>query len=264
MSDTTFRSVAASFVYAIGKVSPQFSSLELEKEYAQVAGRRSDTEDLTDRQVVERVLRDNRYIAREMCWVFSIEGLETYILTPRDPVDLELLLDAMRPVPRATDVDVVVGVRSIVAPPEVCNGLAVPIVLVDQLYSFDVDSLVQAIPKPENVQEEDFAPTAEEMFSRIMQMADNAGSTDEHRAVNYLAVRYPAIYSRSAEMHAKNYSLTAVDPRPSRLSGARTIIDVIFTYTHRQTDVMERYFTRVDTTGKFPFLVTKLTPFYEV
>jgi hypothetical protein len=263
LTAATSSSSAASFVYAIGNVSPRFPSLALEKEFAQAAGR-SDTVDLTDRQAAANVLRDNRYIARQMCWVFSVGGLETYILTPRDPADLDLLLEAMRPVPRGTDIDVVIGVRSLVAPPGVCNGLTVPIVLVDQLYSFDVDSFVKSIPRPESFQRKNFEPTAEEMFSRIIQMADNAGSTDEHRALNYLAVRYPAIYSRSAEMHAGNCSLTAVDVRPSRLSGARTIVEVIFSFTHRQTDVVERYFVRVDVTEEFPFLVTKLTPFYEV
>jgi hypothetical protein len=101
------------------------------------------------------------------------------------------------------------------------------------------------------------------LFDRILQVADNAGAIDEHRAVNYLAVRYPAIYARAAAANAGNASLTAVDVRPSRLSGARRIVDVVFSYTHRQTDVTEKYFVRVDVTEEFPFLVSKLSPFYE-
>jgi PatG C-terminal len=38
---------------------------------------------------------------------------------------------------------------------------------------------------------------------------------------------------------------------------------VIFTYTHRQTDVAEKYFIRIDVTEEFPFLVTKLSPYYD-
>jgi PatG C-terminal len=98
---------------------------------------------------------------------------------------------------------------------------------------------------------------------RIQQMADNAGATDEHRALNYLAVRYPAIYATAADRHAQNYSLTAVEIRPSRLSGVRKIVDVIFSYTNRQTDVTEKFFVRVDVTEEFPFLVTKISPYYD-
>lgn len=104
---------------------------------------------------------------------------------------------------------------------------------------------------------------AEELFSRIMQMADNAGATDEHRALNYLASRYPTIYTVTAEAHQRNFALTGVDVRPSRLSGVRNIVDVVFSYTNRQTDVTEQHFVRVDVTEMFPFLVTRMQPFFE-
>ena len=81
------------FVYALGRILPRFPSLGLEKEYAQVAGR-SDTAGLTDLQTLQSVLstQENRYLARELCWVFVIEGLDSYILIPRDPSDLDLLV----------------------------------------------------------------------------------------------------------------------------------------------------------------------------
>src|SRR5215207_1685621 len=96
-----------------------------------------------------------------------------------------------------------------------------------------------------------------------MQMADNAGATDEHRALNYLAVRYDRIYARTVEAHAQNASFRGIEVRPSRLSGARRVMDVILSYTDRATDVTEKSFVRVDVTEEFPFLVTKLSPYYE-
>jgi|SRR5215208_470589 len=256
------------YVYAIGRVEPHFPSLAVEKEFAQATGRAEQTEGLTDRQALQSVLseRANRYLARQLCFVLTIEGLETYILQPRDPVDFELLGEAVRPSPSPTDVDVVIGVRGPIAPSEACNGLIVPLVAFDQLYSFDVDSLIQGIPRPDTVsqdEEEQFRSTAEELFYRITQIADNAGATDEHRALNYLVVRYPAIYARTAEAHGSNSSLSGVEVRPSRLSNTRRIVDVIFTYTNRNTDVTEKYFVRVDVTEEFPFLVTKMSPYYE-
>jgi len=104
---------------------------------------------------------------------------------------------------------------------------------------------------------------AAELFSRIMQMADNAGATDEHRVLNYLAARYLAIYAVTAEAHQRNFALTGVEVRPSHLSGVRNIVDVVFSYTHRQTGVTEKYFVRVDVTEWFPFIRTGIQPFYE-
>ena len=99
--------------------------------------------------------------------------------------------------------------------------------------------------------------------NRIMQVADNAGATDEHRALNYCALRYPAIYARAAESYGNSCSLSAVEVRPSRLSGVRKVVDVIFSYTNRSTDVSEKFFVRVDVTEEFPFLVTKMSPYYD-
>jgi hypothetical protein len=252
------------YVYAAGQIEPRFCTLSAEKEFAQATGR-AETAGLSDRRALQAVLaqRENRYLARQLGWVMTIEGLETYILQPRDPADLDLLVATVRPTPRPTDADVVVGVRGPIAPPELCNGLMVPIVLFDQIYSFDVDSLIKSIPRPKGTAAKDFETAAEELFYRIIQLADNAGATDEHRAVNYLALRYPAIYATAAEAFARNSSLSAVDVSPSPLSGTRRIMDVIFSFTNRQTDVIDKFFTRVDVTEEFPFLVTKMSPYYD-
>lgn len=252
------------YVYAIGRIEPRFPRLSAEKEFAQAVGR-DNTSGLTDRQALQAVLgkRESRYLVRQLCWVMTIEGLETYILVPRDPAEFDLLVEALRPTPQPWDLDCVIGVRGPVVPPEMCNGLMVPIVAFDQIYSFDREALIKAIPRPEKASAEEFAPAAEELFDRIMQLADNAGASDEHRALNYLALRYPAIYANAAEAFGRNASLTAVDVTVSPLSAARKIVDVVFSYTNRNTDVAEKFFVRVDVTEEFPFLVTKLSPYYD-
>ncbi len=258
---------ATSYVYALGRITPRFPSLAVEKEFAQATGR-AETAGLTDRQALQSVLsqRSNRYLVRQLCWVLEIEGLETYLLMPRDPADFDLLVEALRPTPSPMDVDVVVGTRGPIAPVEMCNGLMVPLVVFDQIYSFDRDSLIKGIPRPDSIpasQEEQFRSAAGELFDRIMQMTDNAGATDEDRALNYLAVRYPAIYATAADAFGRDASLTAVTVRPSPLSGTRNIVDVIFSYTNRTTDVTDKVFVRVDVTEEFPFLVTKMSPYYD-
>ena len=257
-------STTSVYIYALGQIEPRFPSPALDKEFAQATGR-TETAGLTDRQALHQVLsqRQNRYLARQLCWVLTLEGLETYILEPRDPADLDLLIEAIRPAPSSMDMDVVIGVRGPVAPPEMCNGLMIPIVTFDQIYSFDRDTLIKSIPKPETIAVEEFATAAGELLDRIMQLTDNAGATDEHRALNYSALRYPAIYAKTAEEFAANSSLSAVDVRLSPLTNTRKILDVIFSYTNRSTDVTEKFYLRLDVTEEFPFLVTKLSPYYD-
>jgi hypothetical protein len=255
---------AHGFIYALGRIEARFPSPGVEKEFAQVAGR-YPAKGKTDREMMQAVLSapENRYLARQLCWVLTLQGLETYLLTPRDPVDFDLLIQTVRATPQPNDLDVVIGLRGAIAPPEMCNGLMVPIVTFDQIYSFDRDALIKAIPRPPKVPAKEFQSAAEELFDRIMQMTDNAGATDENRALNYCAVRYPAIYAKTAEAFAEGASLSAVEVRPSPLSAVRRIVDVIFAFTSRTTDVTDKFFVRVDITEEFPFLVTKLSPYYD-
>jgi hypothetical protein len=262
--DSGGNGAAVSFVYAIGRVEARFPNLAAEKEFAQATGR-ADTAGKTDQQAFHAVLsrRENRYLIRQLCWVLTVQGLETYLLAPRDPGDIDLLVEAIRPAASPNDIDVLIGVRGPIAPPEMCNGLMVPIVVFDQIYSFDRAGLIQAIPKPDKISAEQFRPAAEELFNRIIQLTDNAGATDEHRALNYLAMRYPAIYSKAAEQFGSDCSLSGVEVRPSPLSGTRNIFDVIFSYSNRNTDFTEKFFVRCDMTEEFPFLVTKMSPYYD-
>lgn len=256
-----------SFVYALGQIEARFPSLSVEKELAQALGD-SDYARLTDRQTMKRAIseRANRYLARSLCWVLVIEGLETYILVPRDPGDIELLIDAYREEPSGDDLDCVIGTRGRLAPPTMCNGLILPIVTFDQLYSFDRYTLIEAIPTPDDVQGEDgerFRSVAGGLFDQLLQMADNAGATDEHRALNYLAVRYPRIYRVTKERIDENFLVAGIEVVPSSLTGVRSIVDVVFSYRNRETDVVEKEFVRVDVTEEFPFLVSKMGPYYD-
>jgi hypothetical protein len=166
------------YVYAIGSIESRFPRLSVEKEFAQVhALGATGTHGLTDKQALRSLLDrpENRYLAKQLCWVMTIEGLETYLLVTRDSSDLNLLIETVRPNPRATDVDIVIGRKGPLAPSGMCNGLMVPIVACDQVYSFDVDSLIKSLPNPNQIPQDQFTATAEELLGRIMQMADNAG-----------------------------------------------------------------------------------------
>lgn len=253
-----------SYVYAVGRVEPRFPSLAVEKEFAQATGR-APTEGLTDRQVLHEVLsrRENRYLARMLCWVFAVGGADTYLLRPRDPMDLDLLIDSVRPSPDPDDLDVVIGLRGPVATPDVCNGLMVPIVAVDLIYAFSRSELLDAIPRPEKIKAQQFKAVAAELLDRFLQLADNAGATDEHRALNYLALRYPTIYGRVADAYADDFALTAVEVRPAPLDGVRNVVEVVLAFTSRRTDFTEKWCVQCDVTEEFPFLVRKLGPCLE-
>ena len=65
----------ASYVYALGQIETRFPRPSVEKEVAQVTGR-AETAGQTDRQAFHQMLsqRENRYLARQMCWVLTVQG----------------------------------------------------------------------------------------------------------------------------------------------------------------------------------------------
>jgi hypothetical protein len=252
------------WVYALGGIRAEFPDPSLEREFAQATGR-GETEGKTDKQSFAAVLaeRENRYIARQLCWIFTVQGMPTYRLAWRDTADIDLLVEAIQP-SEDTTISLAIGIRGPLAPPETCGGLTLPIVAFDQLYTFSRRYLIDAIPLPDDVsagKRNQFRQAAGELFDRLIDMADNAGATDEHRALNYSLVRYHELYAQTARAHRDDKSLSAVEVRPSTLTP--DVLDVIVTYTQRRTDVDEKWRFSVDVAGEFPFLVRKLSPYFE-
>jgi hypothetical protein len=128
--------ITTAYVYALGQIAARFPRPSVEKEMAQATGR-AETAGRTDQQAFYQVLsrHENRYLAHQMCWVLMIQGLETYILQPRDLADIDLLISAIEP-HESPWISTVIGVRGPIASPDYCNGLMVPIVIFDQIYTF--------------------------------------------------------------------------------------------------------------------------------
>ena len=252
------------YIYAIGRIESRFPSVSVEKEFAQVLGG-FDTGGKTDREAFSKVLSDphNLYLVRQLCWVMNTSGVDTYFVTPRNPVDFGLLVESIRRSPDPGSLDAVIGTQGPLAPPDMCNGLILPLVFFDQMYSFDRESLLKSIPKPDRSDSKQFANTAAEVLDRILASTDNAGASDKDRALNYMALRDPGIYALTADCFARDLALTGIEVRPWQLSVARRIVEAVFTFTHRKNGFKEKYSSRVDVNDEFPFLSSKTAPYYE-
>src|SRR5262245_55944274 len=68
------------FIYAIGMIHSRFPSPSIEKEFAQSVATARGTANLTDQTVLYNGLKEHRHLANGVCWVFTVENVETYIL----------------------------------------------------------------------------------------------------------------------------------------------------------------------------------------
>ncbi len=260
---------APAYVYAIGTLRPIFPDLSVEEEF-RYAVRQVPGASVTS---YHRVFTYNPsppeqwptpgqffYIAENCCWLLEIAGVATYLLQPRSPRELRDLIDAVPPEdeiePRMT---VVIGLLGPVAPSELC-GQALPMVLVNQVYHFKPDDLVAEIeggsPPMTRISQEAIVGVL-----RALELKPNPGDTDAGRALNYVGLRYRAIYEKADELctgSGAGMYLSDVRTEPGEVQGNRRIVDVVFEFQGCATDEAIFYYCGVDVTGVFPFLKSAL------
>lgn len=252
------------YLYAIGNIYPTFPNKSLEEEYmyAYQEFKAEGPPNALFYQVLSQ--GQNLYIAEQMCWILRIQGVEAYILKPRSSVELYHFIAALEPVRLGEKkLDVVVGTRGPIAGPDHCNGLQLPTAVANVSYYFTfnqfVDAMINAIPGIPRI-------VVENMLQQMLDVTDNAGETDAHRALNYLAVRSKEVYYMAWQMQLDNpqppyppgvYFLQSVDVQPSNVQGNRTIVDVIFQYQARDTVDILYWYVKVDVTGMFPFMASR-------
>jgi len=251
------------WIYALGHLKVVCPDISTEKEFAQVVGRGEVKG--TDWEVQRSVLtnKDNLYLARQYCFVLTILGMDTYILMTQHSDIFHELLNAISASPSSSNLVLIIGRLGPIAPPSLCNGLSIPVVMVDMIFSFPKEHFLKSIPNVAKIEKDKFNAVADEIFSRIMQKTGNAGASPQDRAMNYIAVREPHVYARAAEQFARDYSLTSIEVRNAPMTGARRLVQLIFSYTNRTSGVVEKWAETVDVEGQFPFLVTPLSPYVD-
>jgi len=307
-------------VYAIGTVTARFPSLNIEKEFMQAWGKQpTQTLTISDADKFAVLSQgQNFYLAREMCWIFQSGDIDVFILQPRSYIELTDLVTCLAPTGDLISYSMIIGELGPIAPPALCNGAQLPIVICNQVFSFTqqafLNSIVQAVqadetlpgliqqylatqqaaqagtegtgpaggsvpnpppppgspsapPAGATISTEDVAnyitQAARRAFLVVAQLADNTGQSDEQRAINYLAFKSTALYTKEIEMEIAGFQLNSVTAKPDPVSQTRSIQDVIVLYANTSTTEIRRFFTRVDVTGQFPFLLGPLAVYYD-
>jgi hypothetical protein len=265
-------------VYAVGRIVPQFPSESVEKEFAQLAAD-VDPGGGGEIELLQRVLEDpdNRYLARHVCWVFTIQEIETFVVQPRDDADVTRLVELMEPDEAEDVVHVVIGHAAHAGRTDAeCSSLGLPSVIADQMLGFTLDEFAEAMSAgqadgadaepPADANGDDdarrhFRAVVRRVFLRLTRSTGNYGMADEHRARNYVALRYPSFYAAVLQAYREGKMLVSVDARHVH-SSTRRVVSVGFTVRHR-TDITERYHCLVDVLDLFPFLIKRLEPTYD-
>lgn len=230
-------------VYAIGSLQPFFSTLDLQAEY-QAAASQLGVGQQDYYQVFSYVLsapntlstQPYRYIAEQVCWVLSINNIDTYFAVPQTPLELDAFINALKNQTTASlpDHSILLGTQGPPTAAEFCANLQLPIVICRQLYGPAV-SIEKALQK----------------FS----LKANNGITAADRAVNFLIINYAGISKPQPALNAANSApLAAIDTRLSDARPGRTIIEVILTYQDSSSGLQSYYSCGIDVSDPYPFV----------
>jgi hypothetical protein len=255
------------FVYVLGTVDVRFPDQSVSGEFQELAealtgGQQGPDEER--REWCHRILSESprgntRYIARQLCWILYVEAEPAYYLTLRDVHDLDVLIDSLGR-PKNEDLCLVVGSSSLELV-EMHPGIKAPVVAVDRLCWFEKSEILGRFMSPTKRG----VPGPDELYKEVFQSADNFGHTDEWRALNYLAVRYPPIYQLCSAMVHDGYDLKGFPVLTSRLVawGTKRVVDAIFTFGEVKTGDVKKFFVRVDVTHMFPMLVSPVAKYVD-
>jgi hypothetical protein len=62
---------------------------------------------------------------------------------------------------------------------------------------------------------------------------------------------------------AANCDLESIKVSASRLRRDKHIVDPVFAFRHRESNVVQKYFVRVDASHLYPMIVTHLTEYFD-
>jgi hypothetical protein len=190
--------------------------------------------------------------------VFVNQAQDCFVIVPRDQHELLVLIEGFV---SSTDSSIIVVIGRSTAGAQWAPDTgepALPRFGVDQLIRFEKDEFVGRVPRSTDLPEEEFKNSIRYIFSRILRRSNNAGISDDHRALNYIALRDPAIFEVSTRAAAKSLMLASIDARPQIFSDGRRTVTVRFNYRGPGNGLTERYSCRVDVTEQFPFILSPM------
>lgn len=261
-------------VLAIGRLRASFPSLGHQREYAEVAAADPDAPITGSalKQVIE--VAENRYLARQTCWIFTVQANDVFSVVPGTDADLDELVDLLSGEDDGT-VHALVGEPATAPVAQGCWLPGLPAITPVQVLSFSLDEFVSTLGDNYDASRDSSAgggnptrddpryrATVQDLFYRLTRRADSTGFADDDRARNFLALKDPAVYALTWDRANNGQNLIEISTRRSVRNGRR-LVGVRLSYRHHQTHLIERFQCQVDTTDLFCFKAAGLTPTYD-
>lgn len=252
----------SSYIYAVGILKPTFPNQGLKQAY-EAAARKLDISEFDYSKVLghqdpKTGFRPYFYLAEQIEWVLSIHDEDCYLLQPRTRFELLGFLDAIAPNENSLLPTYATAVGERLAPTE---SSGVEKIVCDHVYSFTLDGLHEQLTNATDASSQ----VIRNVLTKL-EAAPNKGITNEDRAKNYLAFRYPDIYSHSHALASgkameSDATLDKVVATKLDVASPHAIIDLMFIYQSNSSKQETYYHCSVDVTNQYPFINSPIKRF---
>ncbi len=239
-----------SFMYAVGNIQPYFPTHDLQKEYE--AAVKKLKLDFSDYYKVFTYHTNNgdkntttyypyRYIAEQLCWVFSIKNVDGYIAIPHSQTTLTEIINSLQKTGAAetTSLCMMQGQLGLQAPEGYCGNLRLPIVLCNHFKKCDKN---------------------ESSGFESLKLKANGGQSNNSRAINYFALHYTSLIEEYTQLNKRVNSdihLVGLHTESADNNG-QTIINIILEFKNNETSLETFYYCAIDVSTAYPFLESSL------
>ena len=213
---------------------------------------------------------NNLYLAREMCWVLqSRRDQPLYLLDIANDARLAELVRLLKVDGAGKKASIIaVGQARPLASNWACNGINAPVAALLSLTPVNPEGFCQTLQSQINGLD---ASKCALIVSQLLTLTDNAGRTDEQRALNYALLNYLKIYQLAYSLlygggmdccgrplaGEGGYRLDGVRTEPAQGSGR--LVKLLFSFTGNQPGMRQLWYCVVNVSGNYPFIAEELT-----
>ncbi len=269
------------FIYVIGQIKATFNNTGLEREFRncwlQETDERYSNENILfiylddlaytqeqrkahhDNGILYSVLSKYPYIARDMEW--TVTDNYNYSLYRIDAGQhIEVLIDALAPRKEQHDAKHAYS-KIVLGHAQQTAHHPLPLLKIIKLEDINAASLAESLARQFNELDKH---KLNSLVAEVLSLTDNSGDSDTDRAVNYMVYHNPEVYRRSYRIiygrssHPSDVPLARLNNISvlTEMHGKRKIARVIFDFHNTQGGGNQYWYSAIDVTDDYPFLLT--------
>lgn len=257
MADTVTHVDTPSYIYALGRIQAQFPSSSVENLYKEVVFQKFGPDAQSKGLFEVLSMPEHRFLAKKMCWVLAIDGIDYYLLDAKTPALLSAFIKALQ-LKSNQQLEYIVAQLGPYAADHMCAGRLMKIAYVHQIQSFTQDDYCQVLSRQTDVELSKIKP----LFNNMLKLCRTPGDLPAQRALNYLSLKCTSLYkiftTPTLAQNKAGIEFEQIEAITRNDAQQRHVVTLIFSYLNPESKRVEKQYINIDVTEIYPFTCSEL------